>query len=61
MPTFGGGHDLYVADNSDITFAASSNFCSSYQCPTSFVNANQYLAGLENNFLITEIEVYLAS
>jgi hypothetical protein len=56
-PTFGGGHDVRVCDNSDISQCSTSNFCHSYQCPTSFTSGNMYLAGAAT-FNTTEIEVY---
>lgn len=61
FPTFGSGHDLNVRDQPDTNFGSYSSFCSSYNCPTSYITANQYLAGLQNNWLVTEIEVYLVS
>jgi hypothetical protein len=61
FPTFGSGYDLHVRDQPDIFFGSYTNYCSSYSCPASFVTANQYLAGLYDNWLVTEIEVYFVS
>jgi hypothetical protein len=50
-PTFGGGYDIRINDNSDIV--SSSSWCSTYSCPTT----TGFLAG-SSSFLTTEIEVY---
>ena len=54
-PTFGGGHDIYLPDNSNIT-KGYTNF-HSYQLPNFVTDRNSFLAG-SYNFLADEIEVY---
>jgi len=52
-PTFGGGHDIYIADNAGFTY---SNFfsCSSYND----LYCNNYIWTGNNNFCPSNIEVY---
>ncbi len=61
-PTFGGGHDIYIADRSDTQVGSYSNLDHSYQCPTGYSygkeNIKCFLAGTYNGWLTTEIEVY---
>jgi hypothetical protein len=60
-PAFGGGHDIYVGDNSNINGYGYSNFGSSYQLPTNLTyatdEAQSYLAG-SYSWQTSEIEVY---
>jgi TLD len=58
-PTFGGGHDLYIATNSNQNQNSYSNFGHSYALPagTSSEQAKIHLAGAYN-FQTSEIEVY---
>ena len=59
-PTFGGGFDLYICNNSEVN-QSRSKFGHTYQLPTSYVynseQANNFLAG-QYQFLTTEIEVF---
>ncbi len=61
-PTFGGGHDIYIKDRSDIQVGSYSNSGYSYQCPPGYSygteNTKCFLAGTYNGWLTTEIEVY---
>jgi hypothetical protein len=54
-PTFGGGHDIYLPDNSNIANGYSSIY--TYQLPNFVADRNSFLAG-SYNFLADEIEVY---
>lgn len=59
-PTFGGGFDLYIADNCNSSDSNSSNFPVSYVCKEySYPGAGQsdWLAGA-NKFNVDEIEVF---
>jgi len=61
-PTFGGGHDFYISDQSNLNINSYSNLGHSYQLPfTNFsygsTEANSFLAG-SYNFQTLEIEVY---
>ena len=63
-PTFGGGHDLCVCDQSNIRTGSYSNFGFSYNLPDGSIyggNAKDFLAGNYNQWTITEIEVYQIS
>ncbi|CAF1069178.1 unnamed protein product, partial [Brachionus calyciflorus] len=59
-PTFGGGHDFYIASNSNSSNSSYSNLCHSYK-HNAYTNgttqAQSFLAG-SYNFLTAEIEVY---
>jgi len=59
-PTFGGGHDIYIANNSNQNSTSYSNLCHSYAL-TGYTNAttqaDSFLAGAYN-FQVTEIEVF---
>ena len=59
-PTFGGGHDLHICNNPQVS-QSRSNFGHSYQLPTGYVKgseqAKNLLAG-QYYFLTTEIEVF---
>jgi hypothetical protein len=60
-PTFGGGHEIYVRDRSDIHIGSYSNFStlSYYEQPyTNIEEKNCFLAGNKQGWLTTEIEVY---
>ena len=60
-PTFGGGHEIYIRDRSDINIGSYSNFSSLsyYQQPNNnLIEKNSFLAGNKQGWLITEIEVY---
>eukprot|EP00479_Gromia_sphaerica_P012175 TRINITY_DN6301_c0_g1_i1.p1 TRINITY_DN6301_c0_g1~~TRINITY_DN6301_c0_g1_i1.p1 ORF type:complete len:86 (-),score=6.78 TRINITY_DN6301_c0_g1_i1:169-426(-) len=52
-PTFGGGHDLHICDNSNTASGSYTNTPSSYPAPT-----NTTLCGIYNGFTIDEIEVF---
>ena len=60
-PTFGGGFDLYICNNSHQVLQSYSNFGYSYQLPTGYVygsgQAKNLLTG-QYQFLTTEIEVF---
>lgn len=59
-PTFGGGHDLHLADNCHSTKNSYTNLGHSYQTPKNYKyggNAKTMLAG-SYNFKCTEYEVY---
>ena len=60
-PSFGGGHDLHICNNSHQVRQSCSNFGYSYQLPTGYVcgseQAKNLLAG-QYKFLTTEIEVF---
>ena len=61
-PTFGGGHDIYICNNSNTTQPSYSNFYDSYKndqlkITHSTEEAKSFLAG-SYNFLTTEIEVF---
>jgi hypothetical protein len=64
-PSFGGGYDIYICDNSNIQPSSSSYFCNSYECPSKCTDSSDswhcersYLAGSYEKWLTTEIEVY---
>ena len=54
-PTFGGGHDIYICDQSDTTTGSYSNFPHSYSDRTG--NGNATFTG-NKNFQTSDIEVY---
>jgi len=61
-PTFGGGHDFYIANDSNLNYNSYSNFLHSFENNTVNVvystdAAKNYLAGAYN-FRTKEIEVY---
>ena len=60
-PTFGGGHDLYIANNADKSTASRSNFGHTYRPPSGYgygnSNTRALLAG-SYYFTPTEVEVY---
>lgn len=55
-PTFGGGHDLYIADKCNTLNYSYSNLGTSFVAPTGYI-PNCVLAGAYN-FTVEEIEVY---
>jgi hypothetical protein len=59
-PTFGGGHDIYVRDNSNVYTGSYTYFGASYNLPPGYTygQSNSYLAGSYNSWLTTEIEVF---
>jgi hypothetical protein len=54
-PTFSGGYDIYLPDNSDILNGYSSIY--SYQLPNFVTDKISFLAG-SSSFLTDKIEVY---
>jgi hypothetical protein len=59
-PTFGGGHDIYVANNANLTMDSVSNLGHSYRHPQYDEGTNEaktFLAG-SFEFQLDEIEVY---
>jgi len=59
-PTFGSGHDFYIADKSNTNTSSSSNLGSSYIHPDYAYGSNEarsFLAG-SYNFQVSDIEVY---
>jgi hypothetical protein len=60
-PTFGGGFDIFICNQSNTNIGSCSNFGSSYNLPNGYTydgNAKDYLAGNWNKWTTTEIEVY---
>ena len=60
-PIFGGGHDILVCNQSNVTFGSYTNFGHSYNLPVGYIhggNAKSFLAGNSNKWTTTEIEVY---
>ncbi len=64
-PSFGGGNDIYICDNSNIQSSSYSYFCTSYECSSACTNSRDswscgrsYLAGSYDGWLTTEIEVF---
>jgi hypothetical protein len=55
-PTFGGGHDIHIANNANTTMGSYSNLGFAYQHPQPS-QGQSYLAG-SYNFQLSEIEVY---
>ena len=55
-PSFGGSHDIYVADNANSNSTSSINVGHSYQLPAG-QNAQTFLTGA-HNFQAAEIEVF---
>ena len=60
-PTFGGGHDLYIANNANAGTASYTNFGHTYKPPTGYsyntVKTKNLLAGTYN-FTPSDVEVY---
>jgi hypothetical protein len=60
-PTFGGGHDICIHNQSNTNIGSYSNFGNSYNLPNGYTyngNAKDFLAGSYNQWTTTEIEVY---
>ena len=60
-PTFGGGHDLRICNNSHQVSQSYSSFGHTYQLPTGYVYGNEQAMNLlagQYQFLTTEIEVF---
>ena len=60
-PTFGGGHDIHICDQSNTQIGSYSNFGNSYNLPNGYTyngNARDFLAGNYKQWTTTEIEVY---
>ena len=59
-PTFGGGHDIHIANNANPTMIRYSKLCFSYKHPQYEFETNEadtFLAG-SNKFQLADIEVY---
>lgn len=59
-PRFGGGHDIFISDNSNVSNKNFSNFGYDYvldEYPYESEQANSFLAG-SWNFTVEEIEVF---
>jgi hypothetical protein len=60
-PTFGGGHDIHIHNQSNTNIGSCSNFGFAYNLPNGYTyggNAKDFLAGNHNQWTTTEIEVY---
>ena len=60
-PTFGGGYDIHICDQSNTKNGSYCSFGSSYNLPNGYTyngNAREFLAGNYNKWKTTEIEVY---
>ncbi len=60
-PTFGGGHDIHICNQSNTNTGSYSNFGHSYNLPNGYTyggNASEFLAGNVSQWTTTEIEVY---
>jgi hypothetical protein len=60
-PTFGGGHDIFICNQSNINNGSYSNFGNSYNLPDGFSyggSAKEFLGGNFNQWTTIEIEVY---
>ncbi len=60
-PTFGGGHDIFICNQSNTNIGSYSQFGNSYNLPDGYTkgeNANNFLAGNYNQRTTIEIEVY---
>ena len=57
-PTFGGGHDIRIANNANYNQQSYSNFGWSYQSPPGMKDNKTFLAG-SYKFTPTEIEVFI--
>ena len=56
-PTFGGGHDLYIANVANANSSSRSKLGNTYQCPAS-ADSSSFLAG-QKNFRVSELEVFV--
>lgn len=63
--TFGGGHDIHVADNCNANYTSYTNFGDTYKPPDGInYNTDQakwYFSGSNRNFRVLEIETYSVS
>ena len=60
-PTFGGGHDIHICDQSNTNIGSNSNFGHSFNLSNGYTyrwNAREFLAGNYDKWITTEIEVY---
>ena len=59
-PTFGGGHDIFIASNANTTTTSSSNLGSTYSHPQYILSSNeaQLLLAGSYYFQLSEIEIY---
>ena len=56
-PSFGGGHDLHIANGANANSTSYSNLGNTYQCPAN-ANSSSFLAG-QSNFIVNEVEVFV--
>ena len=56
-PTFGGGHDIYIADNANQNANSYANFGTSYSLPNGITDSSTILAGTRY-FSTDEVEVF---
>jgi len=56
-PTFGGGHDIHIANNANRNTNSNTNFGNSYSVPSGVQEQNTILAGT-NTFSPDEVEVF---
>ena len=56
-PTFGWGHDIYIADNANQNANSYTNFGTSYSLPNGVTNSSTILAGTRY-FSPDEVEVF---
>ena len=56
-PTFGGNHDLHIANGANANSSSYSNLGNTYRCPAN-ANASSFLAG-KRNFSVNEVEVFV--
>ena len=60
-PTFGGGHDLYIANNADHSTSSHTNLGHTYQPPTGYSHGNsdtQALLAGSHSFRPSNVEVF---
>ncbi len=58
-PTFGGGHDIHVSDNSNSNTSSYTNTNNCYNLPVAPGKSYSILTDGNYNFQTTEVEVYL--
>ena len=56
-PSFGAGHDLYIASGANANSSSFSNLGDTYQCPAN-ANSSLFLAG-QKKFSVNEMEVFV--
>ena len=56
-PSFGGNHDLHIANGANANSSSYSNLGYTYQCPAN-ANSSSFLAG-QRNFCVNEMEVFV--